>query len=71
MKNQRTPTKTATATMEGTNEMGRPRKRRGYEVEEDLNWPVMGTKNKQAMDRDRRECTEIVMEGKVTTKCSA
>jgi hypothetical protein len=63
MKNQRTPTKTATATMGGAKKIGRPRKRCGYEVEEDINGPVMGIKNKQAMTRDHRECKEIVMEG--------
>jgi len=49
--------------MEGKNKIKRPRKRWGYEVEEDLNGPVMETKNKQAMARDHPECTKNVMEG--------
>jgi len=49
--------------MGGTNKIGRSRKRWGYKVEGDINGTVMGTNNKQAMTRDRRECTEIVMEG--------
>jgi hypothetical protein len=56
MKNQKTPTKTTTPTMEGKKEIGRRRTRWGYEVEENLNGPVMGTKTKQAMATDRREC---------------
>jgi hypothetical protein len=35
MKIQRTPAKTAKATMGGTKKIGRPRERWGYEVEED------------------------------------
>ena len=49
--------------MEGTKKIRRSRKRWGYDVEEDLNGPVMGAKNKQAMATDRRECTETVMGG--------
>jgi hypothetical protein len=61
--NQRTPTKTATPAMEGTKKIRRPRKRWRYEIEVDLNGPVMETNNKQAMARDRPDCTEFVMEG--------
>jgi hypothetical protein len=49
--------------MEGTKKIRRPRKRWGCEVEEDLNGPITGAKNKQTMARDYPECIEIVMEG--------
>jgi hypothetical protein len=50
----------ATATMKGTGKRRRPRKRWREKVEEDLN--TMGIRDKQAMDRDRRECTKIMSE---------
>ena len=63
MQNERMPEEIATATMEGTRRRGRSRKRWRDEVEEDLN--TMGIKNRQAVARDRREWSKIVLEGEV------
>ena len=62
-KKQIVPKQTATVTLEGTKQRGRPSKRRGDEVKEVLN--IMGIKNMQAMARDRRELGKILLEGKV------
>jgi hypothetical protein len=56
------PKQIVTVTLEGIRKRGRPGKRRGDEVEEVLN--IIGTKNRQAMTRDRRELGKISLEGK-------
>jgi hypothetical protein len=60
MQNQRMPNQIATVTIEGKRKIGRPRKRCGVEVEEDLN--IMGIKNKRVMVRDLRESRRISLE---------
>jgi hypothetical protein len=52
------PKQIAAATIEGTRERGRSRKRWKYEVEEDLN--ITGIKNGRAADRDRPKWRKIV-----------
>jgi hypothetical protein len=62
MQNQRMPKQIAAATIEGTKERERSRKRWKYEVEEDLK--ITGIKNGRAADRDRPKWRKTVLQAK-------
>jgi hypothetical protein len=63
MNNERMSKKIMTTKMEGTREIGRPRKEWTDEVEEDLK--IMGIRNWHAVAKDRQECSKTVLEAKV------